>query len=123
MSGTTYRELLARSDAPPGSAWGLRGGDDLGAVSLLGPEQVKAAAGLVRRGAIFNLDYPVNAFTPPVSPTRRSAQHHIFGNSPNHRDDFLDSFYLQAGSHVDSLRHVRSADHGWYGGRPDSAVT
>jgi kynurenine formamidase len=118
----SYQDLLARTDAPPGSAWGLRGEEDLGAVADLTPERVVQAARLARRGAVFNLDYPMNTFDPPVSPTRRLAEHHIFGNSPNHRDDYLDAFYLQAGSHVDGLRHMRSADHGWYNGIADSEV-
>ena len=57
-----------------------------------------------------------------ISPTRHAAVHTIFGNSPNHRDDYLDSFYLQSSSHVDGLRHMKSPEHGWHDGSPDAAL-
>lgn len=44
-SRPSYADLLARTDGPPGSAWGVFGPDDqLGTVNRLGPEQAKAAA-------------------------------------------------------------------------------
>src|SRR5690606_17146415 len=102
----TYDELLARTDAPAGSAWGLWGADDqLGTLNLLTPDRVVRAAGLVRTGRRFNLDHPVNAFEPYPSGTRRPAQHHTFANNPYHRDDWVDSFYMQSSSQIDSLRH------------------
>ena len=50
-SGTalpSYRELLLRTDAPAGSAWGIFGKDDeVGTVNFITPECVKYAARLV----------------------------------------------------------------------------
>src|SRR6476620_11852376 len=97
----TYAELMARSDAPPGSCWGLFGPDDeLGTLNFLTPERVRAAAGCVRRGDLFNLDYALDAFDPPVTATRHLPRHEIFFKHPNHRDDYLDGFYLQATSQI-----------------------
>ncbi|MHA6622712.1 cyclase family protein [Pseudonocardia sp. DLS-67] len=120
----TYDELLARTDAPAGSAWGLWGGDDqLGTLNFLTPQRVVRAAGLVRTGTRFNLDFPVNAFEPYPSGTRHPARHHTFANNPYHRDDWVDSFYLQSSSQIDSLRHVGHPEHGFYGGRAKEEIT
>jgi hypothetical protein len=65
----TYAELLARQDGPPGSSWGVFGADDqLGTLNLLGEQEARSAAALVRRGTTFSLDYEVNAFSrsPPT---------------------------------------------------------
>jgi kynurenine formamidase len=119
----TYDELLARTDAPAGSAWGLWGADDqLGTLNLLTPDRVVRAAGLVRTGRRFNLDHPVNAFEPYPSGTRRPAQHHTFANNPYHRDDWVDSFYMQSSSQIDSLRHIGHPEHGFYGGRTKEEI-
>ncbi|GAA0927417.1 cyclase family protein [Pseudonocardia zijingensis] len=119
----TYEELTRRSDAPPGASWNVFGpGDQLGTLNFITAERTAAAAGLVRRGATFNLDYPLNTFVPSVSRTRPPTEHHIFSNNPHHRDDWLDSFYLQSTSQVDGLRHIRHPRHGFYGGVPDDAI-
>ncbi|GAA1816904.1 cyclase family protein [Actinomadura chokoriensis] len=119
----TYRELLAREDAPPGSSWGVFGaGDELGTLNFIGPRQVREAVGLVRRGSVFNLDYPLNAFVPPPAGTRPATVHNIFANNPHHRDDWLDSFYLQSTSQIDGLRHIRHPKYGFYGGVPDEEI-
>ncbi|SHK51587.1 Putative cyclase [Pseudonocardia thermophila] len=118
-----HAELSQRTDAPPGSAWGLFGPDDqLGTLNFLTEERTAAAARLIRRGATFNLDYPLNTFVPSLAGTRPATEHHIFSNNPNHRDDWLDSFYLQSTSQVDGLRHIRHPRHGFYGGVPDEAI-
>lgn len=120
----TYTELLQRTDAPPGSSWDVFGpGDELGTLNLLGADQAGEAAALVRRGAVFNLDYEVNAFSPPVSPNRRAARHTMLSRHDGCvRDDRLDEFYLQVSSQIDGLRHHRHAVHGFYGGVPDAAI-
>lgn len=119
----SYDELLRRTDAPAGSSWGLFGdGDQLGMLNFLTPERTAAAATLVRRGVTFNLDYPINTFMPAFNKTRRAAEHHIFANDPNHRDDWLDSFFLQSTSQVDGLRHIRHNRFGFYGGVADGAI-
>ena len=118
-----YAELLRRTDAPPGSSWHLFGRDDqLGTLNFLTPETAVAAARLVERGTVINLDYPLNTFVPSLAGTRPPTEHHIFSNNPNHRDDWVDSFYLQSTSQVDGLRHIRHPEHGFYGGVADDRI-
>ncbi|MDT9697954.1 cyclase family protein [Streptomyces sp. P17] len=115
-----YAELLERGDAPPGSSWGLFGADDrIGTLNLVGPEQARAAADCVRTGESFTLDYPLDAFDPPLAPTRRAPVHRVFSRHADHRDDLLDGFYLQASTQLDGLRHRRHHVHGFYNGVPD----
>jgi kynurenine formamidase len=110
-----YDELA--STQPPHSSWGVFGRDDeLGTINLLTPQRVAAAARLVRTGERFNLDYPVNAFEPYPTGTRPATQHHMFANNEFHRDDWLDSFYLQSTSQLDSLRHIGHPEYGFYNG-------
>jgi len=111
----TYDDLLAAD--PPGSAWAHFGaGDRLGTTNFLTPERVAAAARLVRTGKRFGLDYPVTAFEPYPTGTRRPLEHHVFANNEFHRDDWVDSFYLQSSSQIDALRHIGHPQHGFYGG-------
>ena len=119
----SYAELLRRTDAPPGSSWGVFGrGDQLGTLNFLTPERVSGAARLVRTGRVFTLDYPLDAFHPPPVRFRRLYEHHMFGVDPNHRDDWVDSLYLQAGSQIDGLRHMAHPEYGFYGGVPPEKV-
>ena len=118
-----YSELMERTDAPPGSNWRLFGAnDELGTVNFATAELVRAACGLVRRGATFGLDFPLDAFEPPMSPTRKPPEHVIFGRHADQRDDYLDGFYLQASSHIDGLRHRRHSSFGFYNGVADDEV-
>jgi len=111
----TYDDLTTAS--PPGSSWDVFGHDDeLGTVNLLTPRRVAAAARLVVTGERFNLDYPVNAFEPYPTGTRPATRHQVFANNEFHRDDWLDSFYLQSTSQLDSLRHIGHPVHGFYNG-------
>lgn len=115
----SYRQLLERADGPPGSAWGLAGdGDELGTVGRLTPERVLAGVRCVRRGAVFNLDLPLNAFDPPLAPTRHGLRHTVFQRNPFHRDEHLDGFYTQVSSQIDGLRHIGHPDHGFYNAAP-----
>jgi hypothetical protein len=118
----TYDDLRHRTDAPPGSTWGLFAGER-GMAALAGAAEVRAAAGLVRTGEVFNLDHPLDVFAPPLAPTRHAPRHEIFSRHRDHRDDRLDGFYPQAGTQVDGLRHRRHAEFGFYDGVPDAAVT
>ena len=113
----TYKELQARTDAPAGSAWGLFGADDqLGTINLLTPQRVLAGSRSVRRGAVFNLDLALDAIDPPLFPTRKKPEHHIFQRNDCHRDDYLDQLYLQVSTQIDGLRHMGNPDHGFYNG-------
>lgn len=115
----SYGELRQRSDAPSGSAWGVFGwADEVGTVNRITAERARAAAELVRRGARFNLDLPLEAFDPPLLPTRRPPTQTIFQRHPFHRDDHVDGFYPQGSSQLDGLRHMTHPDHGAYNGHP-----
>ena len=125
----TYADLRSREGFPPGSSWGVFGDDaENGTLNFLTPERVRAAAGCVRRGAVFNLDYPLDAFPGPVR-FRPNPEHHVYyvdarSPLPHGRtdeptailDDYVDSFAPQGSSHVDGLRHAIHPVHGLYGG-------
>jgi kynurenine formamidase len=112
-----YAALRARTDAPPGSSWGLFGAEDqLGTLNFLALNDLRAAAREVREGAAFSLDLPSTAISPSLAPTRRPIEHHIFQRTPFHRDEWLDRFYTQYGSQLDGLRHIGHPEHGFYNG-------
>ncbi|MDE3074204.1 MAG: cyclase family protein [Chloroflexota bacterium] len=119
-----FAELPVVPDAPPRSAWGVFGRDDqLGTLNFLTPERRRAAAQLVRRGVVFNLDLPLNL---PVKPliehrTLYKRTQFVLGQNAG-RDDYLDGFYLQASSQWDGLRHVRHSEHGFYNWTSDDQV-
>jgi kynurenine formamidase len=119
----SYSQLPIKDGAPPGSAWGLFGDDDqLGCINLLTPERVLAAARLVRKGAVFSLNLRIDEPNPPLF-GRGAVEHTIITLGPNiGRDDYLDSFYPQASSQWDGLRHIRHPRDGFYGGVPDDEI-
>jgi kynurenine formamidase len=111
----TYRQLLARTDAPPGTAWGLFGPDDqLGTLNLLTPERAKASAAEVRTGEVFALNWDVEL--PDPSPFRQTPVRHQVGAGGFGRDDWMDRFYLQGSSQWDGLRHIAHPRHGFWNG-------
>lgn len=114
--------LRKRAGALRGTSWGLFRDPWRGTPSFAGPEQAAAAARLVETGEALGLDYPIDAFVPGMSRTRRPVEHTIYGNHAAHRDDLLDSFYLQASTQVDGLRHRRADDVGFYAGVADERV-
>lgn len=126
----SYAELRRRSDAPLGSSWGVFGeADEVGTINFLTRERVLAAAQTVRRGDVFNLDYPMDAFPGPVR-SRPPAKHAIVhlglddgrikvvDRPSTILDDYLDGMFLQASTQIDGLRHHAHPDHGFYGGAP-----
>jgi hypothetical protein len=123
MAIPTYRDLLARTDAPRGSAWGVWGDEDeCGTLNFIDAAAVRRAATGVLRGACFNLDHAIDAFHPPVARHRHEPTHTMFSNSPHHRDDRVDNLYLQGTTQVDGLRHFRHPDHGFWNRVPDARV-
>ncbi len=119
----SYDDLLSRSDAPPGSAWGLFGpNDQLGTLNFLGSEQVIAGAACIRRGAVFNLDLPLDAFDPPLVRHRPPPKHRVVRTSSDVCDDWLDDFNTQGSSQIDGLRHMRHPDYGFYNGVADTEI-
>lgn len=120
----SHAALSERQGQPPGSAWGLSDAyDRLGSVANITEERVKAAVSTVKFGKSYGLDYAVNAFDPPTSPARRRASHQMYTLDPAlHRDDYLDSFYLQSTSQIDGLRHARHPTHGFFNNVEDSQI-
>jgi kynurenine formamidase len=113
----TYATLLARTDAPSGSSWGLFGNNDqLGTLNFLAFNDLRMAAHEVIQGTAFSLDLPSTAISPSLAPTRSPVDHHIFQRTPFHRDEWLDRFYTQYGSQIDGLRHIGHPEHGFYNG-------
>jgi hypothetical protein len=116
-----YSDLPVRAGAPAGSSWGVWGdADRLGALNLLTPERVVAAAREVRTGDAFRLDLALDAIDPPLF-GRAPFTHTVLGDDdgPGH-DDLLD-MNTQSSTQWDGFRHVRHREHGWYGGAPEGA--
>lgn len=131
----SYAELLQRTDAPPGSSWNVFGpGDEVGTLNFLTPSAIIRGADAVRTGAVFNLDYPIDAFPEPdrFRPAPVHRLHYLgyrddgtYGPTRTETsviDDYLDGFYLQASSQIDGLRHFSHSIHGLYSGVPRSAI-
>ncbi|MCD1284353.1 MULTISPECIES: cyclase family protein [unclassified Brevibacterium] len=117
----SYDELSDNS--PSGSSWGVFADDPgRGTANFAGPAEVVSAAAGVSRGAVFNLDYALNAFDPPMARARRAPDHEILSAHSESRDDVLHEFYLQASSQVDGLRHRRASGHGFYNGVADEKI-
>ncbi|WIX77859.1 cyclase family protein [Amycolatopsis carbonis] len=118
----SYRDLCARTDAPAGSSWGVfERTPERGMANFAQASQVVSAAGLVRHGTVFNLDYPLDAFDPSVV-WRRPPEQTITSSHADQRDDYVDHLWLQASSHVDGLRHRRHHEAGFYQGVPDAEI-
>ncbi len=119
----SYDQLPA---APEGgrSGWGVFGVDDnVGLFNLLTPERVVQAAGLIRKGAVFPLDAPLDAFSPPIATGRGIPRHHIL-HVPGTVgfDDVYDNFYPQGSSQWDSLGHVGYSPDVFYNGATEDDV-
>jgi kynurenine formamidase len=113
----SYDELGRTAEGAP-SAWGLFGEtDSVGLFNLITPTEVKRAAGLIRRGAVFPLDAAVNAFSPAFFPSRGVPRHRVLhGEHSPMFDDVIDNFYPQASSQWDSLGHMGYSEDQFYNG-------
>lgn len=117
-----YNQLPVIEKTGDGHAWDVWGRDDqLGAINLLSPERVLAAARLVRAGRVINLNLPLNLPSPGLAAGRNDYKHTITVNRGG-RDDSLDGFFLQCSSQWDGLRHIRNREFGYWGGRQDEDV-
>lgn len=121
-----YRDLPTRAGLP--ASWDVWGDDGapFGCLNLLTPERVVAAAGLVRRGAVFALNWDMRLPDPPMF-DRQPFRHEVTGGptSTSH-DDVLHGWNTQSSSQWDGFRHIRNhaaledeAGTGHYGGLPD----
>ena len=120
MAGTepTYDELLARTDAPPGSSWGVWPGHEvLGCLNRITPERRVRAAGLVRTGEVFPLDLDPEVPDPPLF-RRSRLQREVTDNGVGH-DEILGNYNTQSSTQWDGFRHIRSEVVGFHGGVPD----
>jgi kynurenine formamidase len=118
----SYKELLTREGAPPGSAWGLFGADDqVGCVNLMTPEKAVEAARLVRTGKSFALNWEFELPNPALF-RRGNLRHTITGQGAG-RDDIIDNFYPQASSQWDGLTHVGHPQYGFYNGVTADQIT
>ena len=124
MSAIPSYDELPPAEEGGRSAWGVFGPDDnLGLVNLLTPQRVVEAAGLIRRGAMFPLDAPVDAYSPPLAQHRGIPRHnviHVEGSIAF--DDVYDNFFPQGSSQWDSLGHVGYSTDRFYNGATEADV-
>jgi len=115
--------------------WGRWGSDDeRGALNLLTPEVVQAAAASIRTGRVYPLGIPIQAQDVPLmdyrgKPMRLTLQdstdegiYDVYGCKPGtgaHEDVVI--FASHTTSHMDALIHVYE-DHQHYNGVPDRAM-
>ena len=121
MAGTepTYDELLVRTDAPPGTSWGLWPGREvLGCLNRITPDRRVRAAGLVRTGEVYALDLDPELPDPPFF-ERAPLQREVTWLGDIAHDEILSNFNTQSSTQWDGFRHVRSRELGFYGGVPD----
>jgi kynurenine formamidase len=118
-----YDELPAAPDGGR-SGWGVFGPDDnVGLLNLLTPERVARAARLIRRGALFPLDAPVDAFSPPLAAGRGIPRHKVLHEPGSIGfDDVYDNFFPQGSSQWDSLGHVGYGPDAFYNGATEDDV-
>jgi len=111
--------------------WGRWGADDeLGAANLSTPERVRAAAGLVRRGAVFSLALPMDGDGPMTGRNGRVNPQHVMlrdggdmadGDVQGYTDDAV-YLPLQASTQWDALCHFLHEGRA-YNGRDRDSVT
>jgi hypothetical protein len=118
----TFDELPVVAGAPPQSAWWMFGRDDqVGMFNLQTPEAIVDAARLVRRGAMFPLNWELELPNPPLY--GRGALRQTILRRPTANDDVLDNFFPQASSQWDSLIHVGHSQYGFYNGLTQAEIT
>ncbi len=112
-----FADLPVRAGAPGGSSWGVFGDDDqIGTLNFIGAEQVREAAELVQQGKVFALNWDIGLPAPAFF-KRESIKHTVFEKYPGFAiDDYLDSFWPQASSQWDGLRHIGDDENGFYNG-------
>jgi kynurenine formamidase len=115
----TYDELLARTDAPAGSSWGVWPGREvLGCLNRITPERRLRAAGLVQTGGVYPLDLDPEVPDPPLFGRARMTREVTWLGEVGH-DEILSNYNTQASTQWDGFRHIRSREHGFHGGVAD----
>src|ERR1035437_6368682 len=104
-----YQELPIDPGRPPHASWGVFGDEDeLGTINLLTPERVRYAVSLVRKGAVFPLNWDIEKPSPPMF-DRQPLQHTLFMLGEG-TDDRYDGFYPQGSTQWDALSHIAHPD-------------
>ena len=115
----TYEELLARTDAPAGSSWGVWPGRQvLGCLNRITPERRLRAASLVQTGEVYPLDLDPEVPDPPLFGRARMSREVTWLGDVGH-DEILSNYNTQASTQWDGFRHIRSREHGFHGGVDD----
>src|SRR5258708_4525414 len=102
----SYKQLPYKPGNPPKTAWGLFGDDDqVGMSNPQTPDKVWAAAKLIKKGAVFAMNWEQEKPDPPLY--GRGEFRHTIKRPPhgNTGDDFLDNFSPQSSSQWDALTH------------------
>lgn len=118
-----FSELPLDKNGPPGNAWGLYGPDDeLGALNMITPSVVKAAAQEIQTGDRVSLDWYLNlpshpSFTRPSFSWKMKPFLYPDGTKRAINDDHVD-FNTQGSSQWDGFRHYGyQKAKKFYGGR------
>lgn len=110
-----YDELPVDQSKPPSSAWGVFGeADRVGTLNLIDEAEVRSAAALVRKGAVFSLNWDIHLPDPPILgrlPLRTAYVKQFAG-----WDDYYDNFFPQASTQWDALSHVHHPQFAYYNG-------
>lgn len=114
----SYDELPVMQKRPRRSSWGIWGdGDVFGCLNLQTPERIRDAVRLVRRGAMFPLNFELELPDPPLF-GRPALEHTVHGQGTSH-DDELSHYNPQSSSQWDGFRHVGHVQFGFYNGVAD----
>jgi len=111
-----FSSLPLDPKGPPGNAWGLYGKDDaLGALNMLTPAVVAAAAAEIRTGERVSLDWPTNkpshpSFGRPPFKCHMKVRKDESGNERTVNDDHLD-FNTQCSTQWDGCRHYGTVNY------------
>ncbi|KAF1838383.1 hypothetical protein BDW02DRAFT_585870 [Decorospora gaudefroyi] len=123
-----FKELPLDKNGPPGNAWGLYGAnDELGALNMITPSVVKAAAQEIQTGDRVSLDWYLNlpshpSFNRPAFKWTLKNKTHPNGSKRIVNDDHLD-MNTQGSSQWDGFRHYGYQKPGrYYGGRSQQDV-
>ncbi|KAF1840299.1 uncharacterized protein K460DRAFT_421278 [Cucurbitaria berberidis CBS 394.84] len=123
-----FSDLPLDKNGPPGNAWGLYGkNDELGALNLITPSTVKAAAQEIQTGDRVSLDWYLNkpshpSFGRPPFGWRIENRSHPDGTKRTVNDDHLD-INTQSSSQWDGFRHYGYQKAArYYGGRTQQDV-
>ena len=109
-------DALPTANGGARSGWHLFGRDDsIGLMNLQTPERIAAAAKLVKRGAVFSLNAPLDQIDPAFY-GRGVPRHTVFQTASGGCDDVIDNVYPQASSQWDSLGHACFERNVFYNG-------